>query len=771
MRLFELALGASLVVLACPALAQTAPPGAAGVPDHDPRPNPTGTTVTAPAEQAPIGAAASAATNPPTPAADPNADPQIVDFASDTLAYDQTNDIVTATGNVILTRNDYRMRAREVVWDRKTGIVEARGEVIVIDPGGNQSFGDHMRLTDTLKDGVIDNILVVLQDGGRLAAIKGTRTAGVDRLDRAVYSPCEIDDSGGCPKTPLWEIKAIRVIHDPDKKRVFYKDAWLEMFGVPVAYLPAFSHPDGKGGNAGGVLTPEFRLNHVFGLEVQIPYYVKLSPTSDLTATPWLFTNANPAMSLDYRKLTSQGPIEVGGTATYTNRFPTDGVSTGEDFRGYAFAHGQLQHDSHWRSTFGLRLATDDTFLRRYYISYDDVLRNFYTLERFGVNSYLSVQGWAFQGLRVGDDGGTSPVALPDINYRWTPRDPILGGQVTVHGNLLAITRTDGEDVQRGIAEARWDLTRYTNWGQAVTATAMLRGDSYRVEDAAKATDAIYAGTDGWHGRAIPVAALNVEWPFAGPAFGGIQTITPRVQLVASPAHVANNNIPNEDARAIDLDDIDLFSLNRFPGFDRWEGGARVTYGGKWNLERPNMRASFEVGQSYRLDDKTDIFPVGTGLSGNFSDVVGRASLRIGNFVDLTDRFRLDKNDGQIRRNEVDLTVGSTRTYATVGYVRLNRDIQIEDLEDREELRAGARVQLTRYWSIIASAIVDLTSKDEDPLSLADGFEPVRNRVGIAYEDECFQLEFSWRRDYTQDRDFRQGNTYTLKIAFKNLGK
>ncbi len=735
MRPLKLALGASLFALASPALAQ---PAAAPAPAPAP--------------------------------ADPNAEAKVVDFAADTLAYNQNSNVVTATGNVILTRDDYRLRANEIVYDRNTGIVEARGDVVAIDPGGNQAFGDHMRLTDSLKDGAIDNILVVLQDGGRLAAVHGQRTDGVERLDRAVYSPCEIDDESGCPKAPLWQIKAVRVVHDPKRNRIFYKDAWLEVLGVPVFYIPAFSHPDGKGGNSSGLLVPNLRYNHVLGGQVDLPVYLRFAENSDLTVTPSIFTDANPALSADYRRLTSQGPIEVGGTATYSNRFQT--VTTNkEDFRGYFYANGRLQHTTRWRSTFGVRLTSDDTFLRRYDISRDDVLRNFYALERFGENSYFSAEGWAFQGLRQGDRGGTSPIALPAIDYRWRPDTIVAGGRFSVRGNLLAITRTDGEDVQRGIAEARWDATRFTGLGQRVTATAMLRGDAYNVQDSAKATDASYAGTDGWHGRAIPVGAVDIEWPFAGPAFGGIQTITPRVQFVASPGDTHNEVIPNEDSRAIDLDDLDVFSLNRFPGFDRWEGGGRITYGGKWTLDRPNWRASFEGGQSYRLNDNRSIFPDGTGLSGNFSDFVGRSTVRVGNFLDLTHRFRLDKNSLAVRRNEVDMTIGGARTYATFGYARLNRNIAIEDLEDREEIRAGARVQLTRYWSMIGSAIVDLTSRSEDPLNMADGFDPVRHRLGVAYEDECFQFEFTWRRDYTQDRDFRQGNTYMVRIAFKNLGR
>ena len=123
-----------------------------------------------------------------------------------------------------------------------------------------------------------------------------------------------------------------------------------------------------------------------------------------------------------------------------------------------------------------------------------------------------------------------------------------------------------------------------------------------------------------------------------------------------------------------------------------------------------------------------------------------------------------------MRRNEIDLALGSTATYATIAYLKLNRNINTEDLQDREEVRLGGRVAFAKYWSIFGSTIIDLTSKGEEPTSTSDGFSPIRHRIGVQYEDECFRLGVSWRKDYTQDRDFRRGSSYQLTLAFKNLG-
>jgi LPS-assembly protein len=698
----------------------------------------------------------------------------VIDFSADAMSYSDDAQVITATGNVQINRDGNKLTADSVVYNRNSGQVVASGNVVTLDPEGNQAFGDRVELTESLRDGAIDNILLVLNDGGRLAATSATRVNGISTLNRAVYSPCSVTGTTGCSHAPLWQIKALRVIHNPAKHRISYKRATLDFLGVPIVYLPDFSHPDGSAGRASGLLLPDIEYRKALGFGVGVPYNIALGTDRDVTIKPWVYTGTNPALSLQARRLFKSGPVQVDAFFTYANlsEYAADNttlVDRGDKFRGYIAAKGQLQHDPNWRSTFSVRLTTDDTFNRRYGLDYDDTLRSTYNLERFGAESYLSISAWAFQDLRVGATGGETPFVLPLIDYRYTPDATILGGHLTVAANTLGLYRTDGQGEARAIASARWDRSFLTALGQRITATAMLRGDLYDSFNVAEATRPDYAGSGHVEARIIPVAALDAEWPFAGPLLGGTQTITPRVQLVTSGSG-HNSGIPNEDSRAVDLEDTSIFDLNRFPGYDRWEGGSRVTYGATYSFRRPRFELSTEIAQSARIDDGLDLFPSGTGLSGRLSDFVGRTTAKYGSFVTLTYRYRLDKTSLSVRRNEIDLALGSAATYATIAYLKLNRNINTEDLQDREEVRLGGRVAFAKYWSVFGSTIIDLTSKGEEPTSTSDGFSPIRHRIGVQYEDECFRLGVSWRKDYTQDRDFRRGSSYQLTLAFKNLG-
>ncbi|WP_404338812.1 LPS-assembly protein LptD [Sphingomonas sp. MMS12-HWE2-04] len=711
---------------------------------------------------------------PPSTVALPDDDQ--IQFTADQIDYDYEKDVVTASGDVRLYRESDRLRADRVVWNRKTGQVMADGNIVVVNPEGDTAYGDKIELTDTLKDGVVENMLVVLDAGGRIAAERGHRENGIIIVDNAAYSPCSVTNSQGCPKEPSWKITADRVVYNPDKGRIRYTGARISVFGLITVPLPVFSHPVG-GTSDDGFLTPDLRYSRTNGFQFALPYFFSLAPDRDLTVTPRIYTGALPMLQAEYRALTDIGAYRVTGYGTYSRRaddllVPITPATSRNDFRGYLDAVGTFQLDPNWSVSGSFRVATDRTFLRRYDISRDDRLRNNLRVERIDDDSYFSINAWAVQTLRVSESQGMQPIALPELDYRRRMNDGLVGGRFEFQVNTLAIGRSDGQDSQRAFASARWDVRKLTAWGQELTLTAYGRSDVYNTHDTLLTTVPSYRGLEGFQFRGIGALALDMKWPLIGEMFGGTQRITPRIQLVASP-HTDNLDVPNEDARAVDLEDSNLFALNRFPGYDRFDDSSRITYGMDYALYLPGFSIDANIGQSYRLTSGAPIFPDGTGLSERVSDIVGRTVIRFRDFISLTHRYRLDKDGLAVRRNELDATVGSRSTYVELGYLRLNRNITtaLEDLQDREEARMGARVQIARFWSVSGSILVDLTNREEDLTSQADGFEPVRHRLGVTYEDDCLRLGLTWKRDYETTGDAQRGDSFLLSLAFKNLGR
>ncbi len=711
------------------------------------------------------------ATTSPEPTAPSQGEP--VQFEADSVSYSDDQDSVTASGNVVLRRDGKSIKADSVTWSRKDGKITASGNIRSVDEDGNQLFTDKLELNDKFETGGMENLLLALREGGRLAARSGERVEGGNvLLDHAAYTACDVEDAEGCAKTPSWRVTARNVVYEPATKTVRFRGARLELFGIRLMPLPGLAlATDGRA--ISGLLIPNIRFTPSNGLELSETWYQRLSNNRDISATIYGYTKAAPMLSAQYRALTERGAYQISGYATRSDVIPVAGVpaSAQRDFRGYVFANGRFQLSPNWSVTASLRRATDRTFLRRYDISRDDRLRSMVEIERIDPNSYLSIAGWSTQTLRTGDRQGLVPIALPAIDYRRRIAGPVLGGKVEFQANSLGIMRSEGQDTQRAFASAQWDLRRITRMGQEVTLTALVRGDVYHSSDNQLTATAIYRGNPGWQSRAIATAAFDAKWPLVGALFGGTQVITPRIQIVASP-NVRNLEVPNEDSRAIDLQDSNLFALNRFPGYDRIEDGVRFTYGFDYQFEAPRWRVKTTIGQSFRLTSKPTLLPEGTGLSGRSSDIVGRTEVQYRNFVKLTHRFRLDQSSLAFRRNEIDATLGSQRTYVELGYSKLSRNIAttIEDLKDSEELRAAGRIAFARYWSLFGSGVVNLRESNSLTGVLTRGFEPLRTRLGVAYQDDCLELGLTWRRDFVATGDAQRGDTFELRFALRNLG-
>ncbi len=703
----------------------------------------------------------------------PPAEPRKIDFEANNLEYDSENDVVTASGNVVMRNEEQSVRAQAVSWERKSGLITASGDVRFVDQDGNQLYTEQLELNDKFETGTMKDMLLALREGGRLAANSGTRGEdGTIILNEAAYSACMVEDAEGCGKDPSWRITADRVTYDPENRRVRFRGAYLELFGARLLPLPGLAlRTDGRA--ASGFLVPDIRIGQTNGLEVTSSYYWRMADNRDLTLNGTVFSGALPMLSGQFRHLVDEGAYQITGYLTESRRISSfTGAPTSErDLRGYIAANGKFQFTPEWSVTGSIRRATDRTFLRRYDISNDDRLRSTINVERIDDRSYFSFAGWATQTMRLDQDKGQVPLVLPVVDYRRRQTDPVLGGQVEWQINSLNLARESGQDTQRAFAGARWDLRGVTGLGQIVSLTALARGDVYHSSDNELTDTVSYRGLPGWQARGVALGAVDVKWPFVGEFFGGTQVLTPRVQLVATPP-IRNLAVPNEDSRAIDLEDSNLFALNRFPGYDRVEDGVRLTYGLDWELQRPDWRVKTTLGQSYRFKETSDILVDGTGLSDRVSDFVGRSEVRFQDFVKVTHRYRLDKDSLKLRRNEFDATIGSRQTYFEVGYLKLNRDIDelVEDLQDREELRIATRVHFANYWSVFGSGVFNLTDRTEDPTLNSDGFEAVRTRLGVAYQDDYLELGLTWRRDYVTSGDAERGNTFQLYFSLRNLG-
>ncbi|MEO0721892.1 MAG: putative LPS assembly protein LptD, partial [Pseudomonadota bacterium] len=217
-------------------------------------------------------------------------------LVADDVFENREDNTVTAQGNVEARYQGRVLRADRIVYNRTTEKVRATGNVVILDPDGTQRFADEVEVDSNLADGYAIGFSARLPEGGTTAANAAiTREDGVSALDQVIYTACEIC---GPDDTPTWTIRARRAVLDRPSEMFSYRDAVVEVGGVPVFYLPYFAHPDPSSGRRSGFLPPRPGASSKVGAFYQQPYYWAISPHSDLTVSPLLMSRVNPVMEL-----------------------------------------------------------------------------------------------------------------------------------------------------------------------------------------------------------------------------------------------------------------------------------------------------------------------------------------------------------------------------------------------------------------------------------------------------------------------------------------
>ena len=116
-------------------------------------------------------------------------------------------------------------------------------------------------------------------------------------IKKGIFTSCA--NNNNCPP---WVITSNEIIHDKEKKEIQYKNAWLKIYNIPVLYFPKFFHPDPTVKRKSGFLIPSFSDSKNLGASMNVPYFLAISDSEDLTFKPRIFSHNEFLLQSEYRK-------------------------------------------------------------------------------------------------------------------------------------------------------------------------------------------------------------------------------------------------------------------------------------------------------------------------------------------------------------------------------------------------------------------------------------------------------------------------------------
>ncbi|HEY2445132.1 MAG TPA: LPS assembly protein LptD [Rhizomicrobium sp.] len=683
---------------------------------------------------------------------------------ADRVDYDLNSGVSTAVGDVEIDYNGRILLADRVVNDERRDVVTASGHVVMMAPDGTVVFAEQVRLTDRMKNGVMESFAALFGQNGRLVAARATRVGGVRTIaTKAVYTPCKICNKPG-ERTPDWAVRASRVIYDEVKHRIYYRDAVVEMEGIPVFYTPYFDHPDPTVKHASGILMPDAGTKSTLGTFVRIPFYLAFSDSQDATIAPLVSTFGGEQLEAEYRQRWEHGGMWL--QATVADDPHAGAFENLDQIYGSLFGAGTVPIDDVWHFGYTAQLTSYASYLQRYSITDADRLTNNLFVEGLDGRSRFAISGYFFQGLRTTDDNNLFPVVLPLIEYSYVPRRDLFGGDFRFDLSTVAISRNIGEDDQRLTGEARWRFPVVMGDGELLTLQGDLRGDLYHTSEVNALGETGFADSQ-YIARGAPYVAIDWRWPFVSPGAWGMRAfvVEPIAQVIAAPYGDNPEGIPNETGYGVlptgssnvdfQLDSTNIFNLDRLSSHDLVESGPSANVGVRSEALFPAGSVEFLVGQAYRL--KPDpVFAQDSGYESKTSDLVGSLGVSFQPHLTISDRIDVDTSTGTLERNEAYVDAVFGRSSLEISYLKLPSEEVTLGLGAREEAKAQALIGLWGNWLAYLAAQRDLVAS-----------QMISDQFGFGYDDECLGFSISYERNFTQFRELPPSTSVIFRFTLK----
>ncbi len=660
-----------------------------------------------------------------------------------------------ADGNVEVYFKGRRLAASRISYDQATDRLEITGPIVLTEDSGEVLIlASQAELAADLSEGILTSARLVLNRQLQLAANKMTRIAGrTTTLETVAASSCKVCE--GNP-TPLWEIRASRVVHDEVERQIYFDNAQFRLAGVPVFYIPRLRMPDPTLARATGFLMPSIRTTSDLGTGIKLPYFIVLGKSADLTLTPYITARDSQTLGVRYRQMFPTGQITLDGAITRDDLFPGK-------TRGYLFVEGAFTLPLNFGLTIKGQTVSDPGYLLDYGIDNLDRLDSRIEASRTRRNEFISARVISFQTLRESEDNTTIPSIIADLTFHRRFSLGPLGGEGGLRFQTHNHTRTstnpvdgtdsddiaDGRDLGRISARVDWRRSFLLPMGIEGTVLGEAAADAYTV-----AQDATFEQqTTRTHGS----AGVELRWPWMKAGAGGAtHVVEPVVQLIWSSSDA--ETLPNEDSVLVEFDEGSLFALDRFPGSDAVERGPRANVGISWTRHDPDgWTIGATLGRVYREADLGQ-FGTGSGLDGSKSDWLAGVNFDLANGVAITARAILD-DDLALTKGEARISVNGVRTAVATSMIWAVADETENRPDPTQEVTFDARRKLGDNWSGKVSGRYDFVA---DRGTVAG--------LGVEFLNECVRFDVSLSRRFTSSTSVTPTTDFALSLDLVGFG-
>lgn len=431
-------------------------------------------------------------------------------------------------------------------------------------------------------------------------------------IDQGTYTTCSVND-------PDWILKASNLNFDYQNFSGTARNTTMYFESVPIFYTPYISFPLGE--RKSGFLTPELNTvtnrspvtgKNMTNTGIGIPYYWNIAPNYDATITPKYWTQGGFMATEEFRYLQPSGRGSFYSEQLFHDTHldapntPADKQINGK-FRGYISAIDRREFIKGLQTGFNYNAVTDQQYFNdfgNFYAVTDNVNLNQSIYAKYKESTFSSgIKIQHFQTLQPLGYTSTIPIygMWPQIDANLAPTDI---GDTGIKSNLTSqYTFFDSKQLQSGGRTYIYPSLTYpmkASWGYS-TPKVGLNYTNYALQNALDIANPANAAVIN---RTLPIVSVDNGLYFDKPLElkqgNYTQTLEPRLYYLYIPQN-NQSHIPLFDTSTATYNINQLFSENRFAGFDRINQANDITIGATTrSINDSNGNEFMNLGIGYR---------------------------------------------------------------------------------------------------------------------------------------------------------------------------
>ena len=671
-------------------------------------------------------------------------------------------EILSYNNAEIIDKEGNKISSQMFKYDRNNNLFFSKGDIELLDKNKNIYKFSEIYINEKEQKIVGSDIKVFLeQDNFKIDQENDTRifansvstSKDKSELSKGILTFCKYRENGKCPP---WSIQARKINHDVEKKTIYYTNAVLKIYDVPVLFTPKFAHPDPSVKRRSGFLIPELVNNSTLGSGLIAPYFVNLGPDRDITLTPKLYVNENPLMLTEYRRDFENSFLIVD--AGYTEGYKRKNNKKTAGGRNHLFSRLNVDLFSDNENLdgsleFNFQKASNHTYFKIYDINTalaekdKKILENNINFELNSEDDFLTAEASVFEDLSISSNKKYEYI-FPHITYDKNLVSSEKYGFFDLRSNLKFRNFETDKTKQLFVNDFNWKSKK---WASDFGLENQLTGTIKTVNYESKNVDGFK--NNEFNSEISSAVGLISKLPLLKIKENMLQTLTPKLLFRYSPTHIRDVD------DKIRLNYSNIFKLNRIGEIDVLENGLSATYGFEYKYETKDTKNSqnyeekfsLSVGQIINEKENKDL---PAPLNQKISDTVGQITWKPNDFIKFRNNYSIDQNYKDYNYNELNTEINLAPVKFNFSY-----------LEEQDYI--GKQEFIKSEMSFVANESSKLSFSTKRNL-LKDSSEYYN--LSYEYFNDCLRAGLFFRREFYTDKDIEPDNSLMFKITLIPFG-